>query len=148
MSKQRSQSTIEKSQEFDDLLGEDTEEEASISENETEAVNTSNDKLKQDKPFFDEIKELDKVIEQANSSEISKEKIVDKRWIPIDGSARTGTQVFVSDKPEGEGVLSFWKKTRAFANNMKRWQDYGKFVDALTGYDLPFKPEFFRHRFE
>lgn len=68
-------------------------------------------------------------------------------WEDIGKAPRNGVGCFVSEKPTGEGVLVFWKKTRAFANATHRWEDYGKFVDFLTGVDLNFKPLFYKPRF-
>lgn len=70
------------------------------------------------------------------------------RWREIDSSARSGLPYFVSNTGIGDGILAFYRRTRAFANASKRWQHTGKFVDFITGADLVFQPLYFRNRFE
>lgn len=78
-----------------------------------------------------------------------KKLVVDmSRWREIDSSARSGLPYFVSDTAIGDGILAFYRRTRAFANAAKRWKNTGKFVDFTTGVDLIFQPLYFRNRFE
>ena len=58
---------------------------------------------------------------------------------------RNGMPVFLSSKPDGEGTLAFWKRTRAF--NGKRYDKTGKWVDFQTGMSLVFQPRYWKARF-
>lgn len=67
-------------------------------------------------------------------------------WRPIDTAPIGGLPCFISNEAEGEGVLAFYKRTRAFRG--KKWEEIGKWVDNLTGVDIAFKPVFWRERFK
>lgn len=60
---------------------------------------------------------------------------------------RNGIPVYLSETPEGDGVLVFWKRVRAFANSTKRWQETGIWVDHNTGAKVSFEPKYWRERF-
>lgn len=59
---------------------------------------------------------------------------------------RNGMPVRLSEFPEGNGTLSFWKRTRSF--QAKRWQDTGKWCDFMTGSTLIFDPKYWKGRNE
>lgn len=89
------------------------------------------------------------VTSQAPEVEKVHEKITslkDTRWRDIDSGATSGMPHYVSDTGTGDGTLAIYKRTRAFAN--KRWKEIGKFVDFMTGVDLPFEPKYCRNRYE
>ncbi len=58
---------------------------------------------------------------------------------------RNGMPIFLSETGDGEGVLGFWKRTRAF--NGKRYEETGKWVDFQTGANIFFKPQYWKARF-
>lgn len=116
----------------------------------------------EEKPFFEEISELEGTLEETNmpvetivnsadgigaiiTPSITNGQVYDSRWRDIDSGATSGMPHYVSDKPKGEGTLAHFRRTRAFAN--KRWNEVGKFVDFMTGVDLPFEPKYCRNRF-
>lgn len=68
-------------------------------------------------------------------------------WREIDTATLSGMPYFISEKPDGEGVLAYYRRTRAFANAAKRWKEVGKFVDFTTGADIKFEPVYCRNRF-
>lgn len=65
----------------------------------------------------------------------------------IDTASRNGTPIRLFDRPEGEGTIAHWKKTRAFANATKRWEETGKWIDFMTGATVDFVPKFWKERF-
>lgn len=67
-------------------------------------------------------------------------------WYHIDSASKNGMPIRLSEKPEGDGTIAFWKRTRAF--NAKRWQETGKWEDFITGGAIPFGPKFWRPRFD
>lgn len=78
----------------------------------------------------------------------------DANWRLLDPEAligdlppRNGMPVRLSFTPNGEGILGFWKRTRAFSNPTKKWVDHGKWCDFLTGYDMAFTPRYWRERY-
>lgn len=62
----------------------------------------------------------------------------------LHGLPRNGMPVRLSVSPHGEGVLAFWKKTRAF--HAKRWQETGVWCDFFTGVLLNFIPKYWKPR--
>jgi hypothetical protein len=67
-------------------------------------------------------------------------------WKPMESAPMGGLSCFISNKPEGEGTLAFYKRTKAFKG--KRWEEIGKWVDHVTGADIAFKPVYWRERFK
>jgi len=59
---------------------------------------------------------------------------------------RNGMPVKLSEIPEGDGVVGYWKKTRKFANATHRWQESGKWIDWFTGMDINFTPKYWKER--
>jgi len=60
---------------------------------------------------------------------------------------RNGNPVRLAEKPDGEGVVAFWKKERAFANATKRWQEHGVWRDFYTGMKIDFEPKYWKERY-
>jgi len=60
---------------------------------------------------------------------------------------RNGMPVKLAESTDDEGTLGYWKRTRAFANSTMRWVEQGKWVDFVTGQDIPFQPKFWKERF-
>lgn len=58
---------------------------------------------------------------------------------------RNGMPIRLSEHPQGEGQLGFWKRTRAF--NGKRFAETGKWVCFQSGMNLTFDPKFWKERF-
>lgn len=58
---------------------------------------------------------------------------------------RNGMPVRLSETPNGEGILAFWKRTRAF--NGKRYAETGKWTCFQTGMNLSFEPKYWKERF-
>lgn len=66
-------------------------------------------------------------------------------WQPIDTCHHRGLPVRVTEIPAGDGTVAHWKRTRVF--NGKRWEETGKWVDNMTGMDLPFPVKYWKDRF-
>lgn len=60
---------------------------------------------------------------------------------------RNGNPVRLSETPDSEGVIAFWKRERAFANATKRWQEHGVWRDFYTGMKIDFEPKYWKDRF-
>lgn len=58
---------------------------------------------------------------------------------------RNGMPIYLSEIDGGEGILGFWKRTRAF--NGKRYEETGKWVDFQSGMSIPFQPNYWKERF-
>lgn len=67
--------------------------------------------------------------------------------ISIKSPPRNGLPVRLSEKPEGDGILAFWKRLRAFANSTKRWQETGAWFDFHNGQQISFEPKYWKERF-
>jgi hypothetical protein len=74
-------------------------------------------------------------------------------WHPLDTEVvtetppRNGIPVKVSESTEGDGIVVFWKRLRAFANATKRWQECGAWIDFHTGMKIAFEPKYWKERF-
>lgn len=74
-------------------------------------------------------------------------------WHPLDTEIvlelppRNGNPVRLSETPDSEGVIAFWKRERAFANATKRWQEHGVWRDFYTGMKIDFEPKYWKDRF-
>ncbi len=64
-------------------------------------------------------------------------------WKPIDTAEKDfRKRIKVSAKPEGEGTLVYWKKTREMINF--QWVPAGKWADSLTHRSLNFEPKYWK----
>ncbi len=74
-------------------------------------------------------------------------------WHPIEPDVdialppRNGMAVRLSKTTEGEFVIAFWKRFRAFANATKRWNETGCWYDFHTGQKISFDPKYWKERF-
>lgn len=68
-------------------------------------------------------------------------------WHPIETVIHNGFPVKLTDDQNKEGVIAFWRKTRAFANATHRWQETGKWTDSTTGQNINFSPKFWKDRY-
>ncbi len=59
----------------------------------------------------------------------------------IFNAPKDGTRIYLSEKIEDEGVLSYWKSTRLLLKY--RWKISGKWVDAF-GQNLGFEPKYWK----
>lgn len=67
--------------------------------------------------------------------------------VVLNSPPRNGIPIRLSEEYNGEGVLAFWKKERAFANSTKRWEEHGVWRDFYTGMVISFKPKYWKERF-
>ncbi len=67
--------------------------------------------------------------------------------IVLKSPPRNGMAVKVSETPDSEGVVVFWKRLRAFANATKRWQETGAWCNFHTGQKIPFEPKYWKERY-
>lgn len=65
--------------------------------------------------------------------------------VAVQIAPRNGMAVRLSETPDGDGVLGFWRRTRAF--NGKRYAETGKWIDFHTGTDISFQPKYWKERF-
>jgi hypothetical protein len=68
-------------------------------------------------------------------------------WEPIETVPHNGFPVRITDSPEKEGVIAFWRKSRAFANATHRWQETGFWTDSIAGTNINFVPKFWKDRY-
>jgi len=100
-------------------------------------------------PIEEKIQQL---IEESRPVENVIDHIDENGWHIVDTEIviqippRNGTPIRVSETVTGEGILAFWRRTRAFANATRRWSDSGKWVDFSTGLDLKFVPKYWKPR--
>lgn len=114
-------------------------------------------------PIEEDIQSPELPIDDADvdEKEVEEEEVVEDRpafsepvsaepingWMPIETASLNGMPIKLSLEPNGDGVVGFWKKTRAFANATKRYEPYGKWVDFMTGMDIGFTPKFWKDRY-
>lgn len=72
--------------------------------------------------------------------------VAEKGWLPIASVPRNGLPVKLTDDPEKEGVVAFWRKSRAFANATHRWEETGFWTDSVTSQIIDFKPLWWKDR--
>lgn len=60
---------------------------------------------------------------------------------------RNGMPVLLCETPDGQGIEAFWKRTRAFANGTKRWNEHGAWYDFNTGTPIRITPKYWKERF-
>lgn len=65
-------------------------------------------------------------------------------WLVITDAQLNGDQFIVSDKPEGEGELAFFRKTRRLQNS--KWIGSGKWSDTVSHQTLTFEPKYYREK--
>lgn len=65
----------------------------------------------------------------------------------INTPPRNGIPIKVSETTQGDGIIVFWKRLRAFANATKRWQENGAWIDFHTGMKIAFEPKYWKERF-
>lgn len=58
-----------------------------------------------------------------------------------------GMPVRLSEKTDEEGIIAFWKKTRAFANTTKKWEISGIWCNFNTGLPVRFEPKYWKERY-
>lgn len=68
-------------------------------------------------------------------------------WQPISTVSRNGFPVKITDDPSKEGVIAFWRKTRAFANATHRWEETGYWTDSTKGTNINFEARWWKDRY-
>jgi hypothetical protein len=79
--------------------------------------------------------------EQESYEEEAMEESVNG-WLAITEAQKTGDQFIVSEEPEGEGVKSFWRRTRKRQDF--KWVECGKWSDCMTKQSLSFEPYYYK----
>jgi hypothetical protein len=80
-------------------------------------------------------------------------KSMGEGWKSVDAQSvielppRNGMPVKLSQDGTDDGVIAFWKRTRAFANATKRWVETGAWYDFQTGARVAFEPRYWKERF-
>ncbi len=95
----------------------------------------------------EEIEEVNAPVEDEPEPEEEEEILAVNGWNPISTAPFNGIPVKLSASPDGDGILGFWKRTRAFSNVSKRYESIGKWVDSISGADLNFHPKYWKERF-
>lgn len=67
-------------------------------------------------------------------------------WQPINTAQHNGLPVKLTNDPGKEGVIAFWRKSRAFANATHRWEETGFWTDSITGKNIDFVPLWWKDR--
>lgn len=66
-------------------------------------------------------------------------------WKSMDSAPHNGLPAIVSEFGDDEGIVAFWKRSRAFL--AKRWQESGYWCDNGTGLKVNFTPQYWKERF-
>ena len=68
-------------------------------------------------------------------------------WNPISTVPHTGFPVKITDDVRKEGVVAYWRMSRAFANATHRWESTGFWTESDNGRNIDFVPKFWKERF-
>lgn len=66
-------------------------------------------------------------------------------WKSIETAPHNGLPTVVSENGYNDGVVAFWKRSRAFV--AKRWKESGYWCDNGTGLKVDFIPQYWKERF-
>lgn len=76
-------------------------------------------------------------------SELSSAPVIEiNGWSFLTDTQQNGEQFIVSEEPQGEGVLAFFRKTRKMEHF--KWIESGKWSDTVSQQTLAFEPKYYK----
>ena len=85
--------------------------------------------------------------QQVESISLNGWRNLDTDCHPAEKPPLNGMPVRLSENTNDDGVVGFWKKTRAFANTTRKWESSGMWCNFNTGLPLTFEPKYWKDRY-